>query len=296
MSKMNPKEQAILERLVGKVNQDELQFVEYYLTEEIGLFMPLGGPCHYAIKEHSHPGWMFVLAFDDKTELLIDGQRFRSKPQVLCMLAPNLPHKERTLSDKPRYIAVFISPEYMEHQRKLFDPQLDLGHFAFNDKGTSEICDISRRIISELCQNKKGKAAVLEALQTELCQTLLRNLFCDRDSGEIPAARPDLNHIIGEVYQQLDEPVLVENLAKSLGYSESSFQRLLKKETGSSPKKYVQNLKLQAAKRLLQRTIRPISDIALECGFSTPSHLSTQFKRHYKETPLEYRNRLSKTG
>ncbi|MDH5681141.1 MAG: helix-turn-helix transcriptional regulator [Spirochaetota bacterium] len=293
MCDIRPNEEQILERLVGKVNQDELQFVDYYLTEEMGLFMPLGGPCHYAIQEHSHPGWMFVLAFDDKTELFINGQCHRSKPQVLCMLAPNVPHKERTLSDKPRYIAVFISPEYMEYQRKLFDPQLDLGHFAVNDKGSSEICDISRRIISELSQNKKGKAAVLEALQTELCQTVLRNLFCDRDSNEIPATRPDLNHIIGKVYHQLDEPILVEKLAKSLGYSESSLKRLMKKETGTSPKKYVQNLKLQAAKRLLQRTSRPISDIALECGFSTPSHLSTQFKRHYHETPLEYRNRLS---
>lgn len=52
--------------LVGDATSEQLRYVDFFVTREIGLFMPVGGACFYALTpEHSHPAYMFVLHFDD---------------------------------------------------------------------------------------------------------------------------------------------------------------------------------------------------------------------------------------
>lgn len=80
-------------------------------------------------------------------------------------------------------------------------------------------------------------------------------------------------------------------LADKLFLSQSALSRYFKKMTGESFVKYVQKVRLQKAVEQLITTDLPITRIAVDNGFSTPSSLNKEFKEYYGTTPGEYREK-----
>ena len=68
-----------------------------------------------------------------------------------------------------------------------------------------------------------------------------------------------------------------------------SFTRWFSAEFGVSPHRYVMQARIERAKSLLANTTRPLSEVALDCGFSSQSHLSTVFRRFTGRTPGRFR-------
>ncbi|MBE7026425.1 MAG: AraC family transcriptional regulator [Ruminococcaceae bacterium] len=82
------------------------------------------------------------------------------------------------------------------------------------------------------------------------------------------------------------------SLSDVAGYiflSESYFAHTFKDEFGISPKKYLLNVRIDAAKDLLANTDQKINDIAKEIGFSSQQRFNDIFKKYEKMTPLHYR-------
>ena len=63
----------LIRRLVGDITEDPFGFIDFAVTETVGLFVPLTGQCYYAVTpEHTHPSYSFVVSFDDFCQLKID--------------------------------------------------------------------------------------------------------------------------------------------------------------------------------------------------------------------------------
>ncbi|MDN3556932.1 GlxA family transcriptional regulator [Halomonas maura] len=88
----------------------------------------------------------------------------------------------------------------------------------------------------------------------------------------------------------------VERMAAGSGASERSFQRRFLKATGYSPIQYVQALRLEEAKRLLERTSRPIDAIAWAVGYEDPAFFRRLFKRQTGITPGGHRRKFHVPG
>ena len=84
--------------------------------------------------------------------------------------------------------------------------------------------------------------------------------------------------------------VTAEEIAKDLGISYSSFRRAFKELTGTSPSKYMLELKLNEAKLLLYKTNLPIKEISYNLKFENPDYFPIFFKKRTGQTPSEYRN------
>ncbi|MNL85512.1 Exoenzyme S synthesis regulatory protein ExsA [compost metagenome] len=69
------------------------------------------------------------------------------------------------------------------------------------------------------------------------------------------------------------------------------FARRFQETVGMSPHSYVLGRRIERAGALLRRRDVPLVDIALACGFSSQSHLTTVFRRCLGLTPGEYRRR-----
>ena len=65
-----------------------------------------------------------------------------------------------------------------------------------------------------------------------------------------------------------------------------------RRETGRTPRGYLRRLRLERAKLLLAADDRPVTDVALECGFCSPSHLATSFALAFGLPPSHYRSML----
>lgn len=84
--------------------------------------------------------------------------------------------------------------------------------------------------------------------------------------------------------------ITAEDIAKNLGISYSGFRRAFKELTGTSPSKYMLELKLNEAKLLLYNTNLPIKEISYNLNFENPDYFPIFFKKRTGKTPSEYRN------
>jgi AraC family transcriptional regulator len=102
-------------------------------------------------------------------------------------------------------------------------------------------------------------------------------------------------HVLRRIIERMrsfDSDLSLQALANESGYSRVHFVRMFKAATGSSPHNYLLNLKLERARELLKNPSMSLIDIALDCGFSSHSHMSRLFHKFVGVTPSAYRRRL----
>ncbi|MBC7765742.1 MAG: helix-turn-helix transcriptional regulator, partial [Hyphomonadaceae bacterium] len=87
-----------------------------------------------------------------------------------------------------------------------------------------------------------------------------------------------------------NEKINLQSLAELTCYSYDHFRHKFKEITGYSPNQYIMNKRIESAKEKLSKTTMNISDIAIECGFSTSAQFSYLFKKHMQKTPMAFRN------
>ncbi|HEY7748253.1 MAG TPA: GlxA family transcriptional regulator [Aestuariivirgaceae bacterium] len=107
--------------------------------------------------------------------------------------------------------------------------------------------------------------------------------------ARIGARHPKLVGIIEEMEKNLEEPLSPSVLAKQAGLSTRQLERLFRRYLDRSPKRYYLELRLKKARSLLLQTDMSVINVALACGFSSPSHFSKCYRAFYGRTP--YRER-----
>jgi AraC-like DNA-binding protein len=85
--------------------------------------------------------------------------------------------------------------------------------------------------------------------------------------------------------------VVVNDLAKEMGISESRLRVLFKEAAGIPLGSYIQNYRLNRAMALLHTSDLPIADVAEEAGFGSPQAFSRIFRKETGQTPRDYRKR-----
>ncbi|MEL6522800.1 MAG: GlxA family transcriptional regulator [Pseudomonadota bacterium] len=109
----------------------------------------------------------------------------------------------------------------------------------------------------------------------------------------IGVRHPRLSSVIQMMEQNLEEPISPSILAKDVGLSTRQLERLFRRYLNRSPKRYYMEMRLQKARNLLLQTDMSVINVALACGFASPSHFSKCYRAHYNTTP--YRERGTKT-
>jgi transcriptional regulator GlxA family with amidase domain len=107
--------------------------------------------------------------------------------------------------------------------------------------------------------------------------------------ARIGARHPKLVGIIEKMEDNLEEPLSPSLLAKQAGLSTRQLERLFRRYLDRSPKRYYLELRLKKARSLLLQTDMSVINVALACGFSSPSHFSKCYRAFYGRTP--YRER-----
>ena len=82
--------------------------------------------------------------------------------------------------------------------------------------------------------------------------------------------------------------VNITQLVGEVGLSRTQLHRKIKELTGFPASKFVQNIRMQQAMKLLRDKRINVSQIAYSVGFSSQTHFSTTFKQYYGISPTEY--------
>ncbi|MEY8798980.1 GlxA family transcriptional regulator [Leisingera sp. XS_AS12] len=110
----------------------------------------------------------------------------------------------------------------------------------------------------------------------------------------IGVRHPKLSQVIQMMEANIEEPISPSILAQDVGMSTRQLERLFRRYLNRSPKRYYMELRLQKARNLLMQTDMSVINVALACGFASPSHFSKCYRAHYDTTP--YRERGSKAA
>ncbi len=131
-------------------------------------------------------------------------------------------------------------------------------------------------------------------------QQIYTTIRTDRDSQRlsvptrIGVRHPKLAAVIAMMEANIEEPISPSVLAREVGLSTRQLERLFRRYLNRSPKRYYMELRLQKARNLLMQTDMSVINVALACGFASPSHFSKCYRAHYQTTP--YREKGAQGG
>jgi transcriptional regulator GlxA family with amidase domain len=91
------------------------------------------------------------------------------------------------------------------------------------------------------------------------------------------------------VKDNLRRQLVVRDLADAVNLSAGRLAHLFKSEVGLSPQRYLNNLRMEKAKELLENGLLSVKEIAAEVGIPSASRFCRSFKSRYGATPREYR-------
>jgi YesN/AraC family two-component response regulator len=85
-----------------------------------------------------------------------------------------------------------------------------------------------------------------------------------------------------------DSDFNVDMLTQEVGISRAQLHRKMKEMTGISSGKFLRNLRMEQAARLLREQKVNVSQVAYKVGYTDLAHFSTAFKSHFGQSPSEY--------
>ncbi|MEV4507138.1 GlxA family transcriptional regulator [Streptomyces klenkii] len=146
-------------------------------------------------------------------------------------------------------------------------------------------------------------ALVAEDLGEDVALAVARQLvmYLKRQGGQsqfsVPLSRPasarrDIDELRLWIADHLHEDLSAEVLAARMCLSERHFARVFRQETGVSPAVYVEAARVEAARRLLETTDSPLSQVAAAAGLGSVETLHRAFRRQLATTPAAYRRRF----
>ncbi len=107
--------------------------------------------------------------------------------------------------------------------------------------------------------------------------------------ARIGVRHPKLVNIIQSMEKNTEDPISPSDLARGVNMSTRQLERLFRRYLNRSPKRYYMELRLEKARNLLLQTDMSVINVALACGFTSPSHFSKCYRSHFNRTP--YRER-----
>jgi transcriptional regulator GlxA family with amidase domain len=181
-----------------------------------------------------------------------------------------------------RYPAVQLRPE-----RVLVSSGVE--HRLVTSGGNASWTDLALYLVARFCGEDEAR------------RTAKLFLFGDRSNGQAPFAarvRPAQHDdaAVGAAQVWIADNYATANpvagMTLASGLAPRTFKRRFQGATGYSPLDYVQSLRVEEAKQMLESADDPIDQVAMEAGYTEPAAFRRIFKRFTGISPLQYRQRF----
>ena len=170
-------------------------------------------------------------------------------------------------------------------------------------RGRTDVESIMRAVAAEMSQQDWGWVGSVNGLLRYLVSILIRRLRRGNalrlHATESPTVSPD-SHTWRVIHAALEfcdanfqQPIHLADIAAAAGYSPSHLSRLFSVYLGRSISGHLRELRMNAAKHMLEHTELPLSEIAQVVGYSDHSHFTRAFIQFTGFSPKAYRKHVA---
>jgi AraC family L-rhamnose operon regulatory protein RhaS len=160
-----------------------------------------------------------------------------------------------------------------------------LSHWRVNQGALQQV----RQIVSQM-ESLGGESDVHTIASREILFMQLLVLLRKSSLAEGAAdSEARLNHLMAWLEDHFAEDVCWEEVAAQFSLSLRTLHRQLKQQTGLTPQRYLNRVRLMKARHLLRHSDDSVTDIAYHCGFGDSNHFSTLFRREFSWSPRDIR-------
>jgi transcriptional regulator GlxA family with amidase domain len=126
-------------------------------------------------------------------------------------------------------------------------------------------------------------------------------VYIQREGGQSQyspyiGAGKDEDPILSKVYRYVSEHITdalsIEQLASAASVSRRTLSRVFAKYAKVTPSVFVEQVRVDTARKLLEDSDAPLKTVAFKCGFHSATHMRTTFSRRLNVTPQQYRQRF----
>ena len=171
------------------------------------------------------------------------------------------------------------------------DPIYIRDHSVYTSAGSTAGLDLVLALVEE----DLGRRVALQVAQRMV-------FFLKRPGGQAQfsallstqtAERDPFRELQAWIVEHPNADLCVETLARRVAKSPRNFCRVFVRELGMTPGRFVERVRVEAARRLLEETARGVHDVASACGFGTPETMRIAFRRTLGVSPKRYRSGFS---
>lgn len=200
--------------------------------------------------------------------------------------------------EMPNMLLLYLRPLFVRSAAGELDFSHEAGltpQIGFRDK---HICHVAMSLLHELNEANVVGRLYADSLATGLAIQLVRNYSSLKDVhvGHGGMAPHKLRKAIALIDHHLSDEeegrVALRTVARAVRMSYFHFSRAFKQSMGMTATNYIAERRIERAKKMLEETELPISEIALRSGFSSQSHFTTAFRRLAGATPKAFRAAL----
>ncbi len=266
---------------------------------------------HRAVHTHDFIEMGFVM--EGKGTHSVNGQSYHIEKGDLFILNPNISHE--LTSDKCFPITVYncifqsslingffstnqdfadVASRYLFHSLKQSEEPKE--YIRLTNPNTREIKVLLDEIYKEYEQKSKGFMQMIRADLTKLLILVFRLYRSDKSQNQSQSLFRKLvvKNTLAFMEQNYQSNITCGQLAERNYLSASYFSRIFREETGYPIIQMLQQIRVDAAKRLLEKTVFTIDEIAARVGYSDLKHFYTVFQKTSGCRPGEYRSMVRK--
>ena len=277
----------LFERILPRIRISEI-LGYYYSIRNAGY--------HFKGEKHNY----FELTYVDRGTLFttVEGKRYELKEKELMIYGPGQFHTQ----DIPEgcscsYVTIIFDMETVVYDEESTHYELLLNKVFDYDK---KIYTLIKTFVTESTSQIPYMNSLMLCLLQETIIRLLQSEFIGKKNDRpVTGARQHyqdelLEKILAYIDETIYEPLSIAELCQKFSMSRSSLQILFKENMDISPKKYINEMKLEKSRQMICENKYTISEIALMLGFNSIHYFSRAFTQKYHMAPSEYSKTLYK--
>lgn len=112
----------------------------------------------------------------------------------------------------------------------------------------------------------------------------------------VPREESLVSKVLAYVTEHIGDALSIEQIADAVGVSRRTFSRAFARQARVTPSAFVDQVRIDFSRRLLEETDLPMKTVAFRSGFNSAARMRMIFARRLDTTPMLYRDRMTKQG